>query len=164
VVSIRFCPNEKPDRLSLTGHAHSAGATAARVARHEFISGTVGGTLDQTSGHCVCRKPSSSAAELDCDAFRTDPHDMCPRWFGWGWNWRPQRKQRTQGISGNEIDAAQVDDQYAAVPHQPSGVRAHLVYVGRVDLVADGDYGSFGIGADPQTGSRAIYDSRGPLR
>lgn len=142
-------PNEKPDRLSPTGHAHSAEETAARVARHEFISGTTGGTLDQTPRHCVCRKPSSSAAELDGDAFRTDPHDMCPRCFGWGWNWRPQCKQRTQSIGGNEIDAAQVDDQYAAVPNQPSGVRAHVVDVGRVDLAADGDHGAFGIGADP---------------
>jgi hypothetical protein len=74
---------------------------------------------------------------------------MCPRWFGWGWIWRPQREQRTQSVGGNEIDTAQVDDQYAAVPYQPSGVRAHVVYVGRVDLAADGDHGAFGIGADP---------------
>jgi hypothetical protein len=114
---------------------------------------------DQTPRHCVYLKPSSSvAAELDRDAFRTDPHDMCPRWFGCGWIWRPEREQRVQSVEGNEIDAAQVDSQYAAVPHQPSGVRAHVVYVGRVDLAAYGDHGEFGIVADPNTGSAAIDD------
>ena len=101
---------------------------------------------------------SSVAAELDRDALRTDPHDMRPRWFGCGWIWGPEHEQRAQSIDGNEIDAAEVDDQYAAVPHQPSGVWAHVAYVGRVDLAADGDHGEFGIVADPNTGSAAIDD------
>jgi hypothetical protein len=96
--------------------------------------------------------------------FRTDPHDMLPRWFGCGRIWRPEREQRTQSVDGNEIDAAQVDDQYAAVPHQPSGVRAHVVYVGRVDLAADGDHGEFGIDPDPNTGSAAIEECRAVSR
>jgi hypothetical protein len=133
------------------------------LSQREVTCGTAG-MLDQTPGHCVSLKPSSSfAAELDRDAFGTDPHDMCPRWFGCGWIWRPKREQRTQGVDGNEIDAAQVDDQYAAVPHQPSGVRAQVVYIGRVDLAADGDYGEFGIVADPNTGSAAIDDCRAVL-
>jgi len=83
---------------------------------------------------------------------------MCPRWLRCGWIWRPEREQRTQSVDRNKVDAAQVDDQYAAVPYQPSGVRAHVVYVGPVDLAADGDHGEFGIVADPNTGSAAIDD------
>lgn len=109
-------------------------------------------------------KPSSSAAaELDRDASRTDPHDMCPRWFGFSCTCGPEREQRTQRVDGDEIDTAQVDDQYAAVAYQPPGVRTHVVYVGRVDLAADGDHGEFGIGADPHTGSAAIDDCRAAL-
>jgi hypothetical protein len=71
---------------------------------------------------------------------------------------RPEREQRTQSVDGKKIDAAQVDVQYAAVPYQPSGVRAHAVYVGRVDLAADGDHGAIVIVADPDTGPVAIDD------
>jgi hypothetical protein len=174
-----------PDRVSLTGFARDDSATArfscgdprggrpgrngardgvARVARREVSCDTLAGMLDQTPRHCVCLKPSSSAAaELHRHVFRTDPHDMCPRWFSSGWICRPEREQRTQSVDANEIDAAQVDDQYAAIPHQPSGVRAHVVYVGRVDLAADGDHGEFAISADPNTGSATIDDCRAVL-
>jgi hypothetical protein len=146
-----------------TGRLRSTGQ-AARIAKREVTSGTLAGTPNPTPDIAFALKPSSSvAAELDRDAFRTDPHDMCPRWFGCGWIWRPEHEQRTQSVDGNEIDAAQVDDQYAAVPHQPSGVRAHVVYVGRVDLAADGDHGEFGIVADPYSGSAAIDDCRAVL-
>jgi hypothetical protein len=143
------------------GHSVESGSTGSASRRPVAPRGHLrhGRDAGPDSRTMRCLKPSSSfAAELDRDAFRTDPHDMCPRWFGCGWIWRPKREQRTQGVDGNEIDAAQVDDQYAAVPHQPSGVRAHVVYIGRVDLAADGDYREFGIVADPNTGSAAIDD------
>jgi hypothetical protein len=47
--------------------------------KREVTPGNLAGTPNQTPRHCVWPKPSSSlAAELDRDAFRTDPHDMCP--------------------------------------------------------------------------------------
>src|ERR1700683_268869 len=76
----------------------------------------------------------------------------------------PECDQRTQTADGDGIGAAQVDDQYAAVSHQLSGVRAHVVYVGRVDLAADGDHGEFVIDADPNTGSASIDECRAVLR
>src|ERR1700722_12940588 len=76
----------------------------------------------------------------------------------------PECDQRTQTADADEIDAAHVDDQYAAVAYQLSCVRAQVVYIGRVDLAADGDHGEFGIDADPNTGSAAIDECRAVLR